>query len=388
MPASIPANSVLAQRLWDSRVTLFTESQSLAAHLYSTTENGIINVQDRQDVQDQGGGRGSKVTFYYGDRNRGQSLAPRALGSTGFGQEQGQRPTYQQDMWLAAHELSSATTEALPVGQMYTNVPLEKKELMAAGAEAAEIICRSSYYHLAGVTAYNSTGSLWPVSPFGNDVTEVDSAHRFWTNGKTSDAAVAADSASILTVEYLETVITRLQSRANGVVSPLVPAETPWGEWFVFICDAEGNEQLQRHSSTNRFTSLTLSEIQGGNDVDKVAAFMKANSGFQSTRKILVLVDDYTPFAQSGSTSGATTAGTQIGNARRGMLLGRLAAHHKWGQHFDAETSHIKCSSHTVYQKTGWVFYTHAGMVATIANGQRYGSATVTYYVNASTPTN
>lgn len=388
MPASIPANGVLAQRLWDSRVTLFTESQCIAPHLYGTDDGACIHVEARQDQVDQGGGRGSKLTFYYGDRFRGQSLAPRALGSTGFGQATGQRPTYQQDMWLAAHELASAGHENLVAGQQYTNVPLEKKELMAAGAEAAELLCRSHYYHLAGVTAYNSSGSLWTVSPFGNDVTEVDTAHRFWTNGKTTDAGVAADANSILTVEYLETVITRLQSRANGVLSPLVPADTPWGKWFVFICDTEGVEQLNRHSSTNRFTSLTLAEIQGGNDVDKVASFMRANSGFESTRRILVLVDDYTPFAQSGSTSGATTAGTQIGNARRGMLLGRFAAHHKWGQHFDAEASHIKASYHSVHMKTEWIFYTHAGSVATIANGQRYGSATITYYVAASTPTN
>lgn len=385
--ASVPANSILAQQIWDTRVTLLAESQCLAPHLYGTGDGAVIHVEDRQDAT-EGSGRGSKITFRYGDRLRGQSLAPKALGSTGFGQAQGPRPIYEQDMWLAAHELSSATTENLVAGQMYTNVPIEKKELHAAGAEAAELICRASYYHLAGVTAYNSSGSLWTVSPFGNDVTEVDTAHRFWTNGKTTDAGVAADSASILTVEYLETVITQLQSRANGVNSPLVPASTPWGEWFLFICDAEGNEQLQRHSSTNRFTSLTLAEIEAGNDIDKVAAFMKANSGFQSTRRILVLVDDYTPFAQSGSTSGATTAGTQIGHARRGMLLGRFAAHHKWGAHFDAQTAHIKCSSHTVHHKTEWILYTHAGMVATIAKGQRYGSATVTYYVAAATPTN
>ena len=52
---------------------------------------------------------------------------------------------------------------------------------------------------------------------------------------------------------------------------------------------------------------------------------MKANAGFQGSRRILVLVDDYVPFGQSGSTSGLTTAGTQIGNVRRGLLLGRMA---------------------------------------------------------------
>ena len=386
MPSSIPANSVLKQSLWDARVTLFTESQCLAPSLYGTGDDAIIHVEDRQDVKDLGGGRGSEVTFYYGDRYRGQSLAPRALGSTGFGQETGQRPVYKQSMNMQAQELASCSFENLVAGQTYTNVPLERKELRDCGAEAAELLCRSHYYHLSGLTAYNA-GGLWPVSPLGNDVTEMDASHRFWTNGKTSDAAVAADSASILTVEYIETVITRLQGRAN-VLSPLVPGKTPWGEWFVCIVDSEGIEQLTRHSTTNRVMSLTLSEIQGGKDIDKVASFMQANSGFQGTRKVLYLVDEYTPFGQTGSTPAATTAGTQVGNVRRAMLLGRFAAHHKWGAGFDKDSAHIKASYHSVYEQVGWKFFSHSGGVATIANGQRFGSATISYYVAAATPTN
>lgn len=391
MPSSIPANSVLKQSLWDSAVTLFTESQCLAPSLYGTGDDAVIHIEARQDQKDLGGGRGSQVTFYYGDRNRGQSLAPKALGSTGFGQETGQRPIYQQTLSMQAQELASCSLENLVAGQTYTNVPLERKELRDCGAEAAELLCRQHYYHLSGVTAYNSSGSLWTVSPFGNDVTEMDTAHRFWTNSKTSDAAVAADAASILTVEFVETVITKLQGRAN-VLSPLVPGKTPWGEWFVCIVDSEGIEQLTRHSTTNRVMSLTLSEIQGGNDIDKVASFMQANSGFQGTRKVLYLVDEYTPFGQTGSTPGATTAGTQVGNVRRAMLLGRFAAHHKWGQGFDAESAHIKASSHAVYEQVGWKFFTHAGGLATIAgptgNLQRFGSASISYYVTAATPTN
>lgn len=388
MPSSIPAGSVLRQSLWDARVTLFTESQCLAPRLYGTGEDAIIHIEDRQDQKDQGGGRGSDLTFYYGDRNRGQALAPKPLGATGFGQETGQRPIYKQNMVMQAQELSSCSFENLVAGQTYTNVPLERKELRDCGAEAAELLCRSHYYHLAGITAYNSSGSLWTVSPFGNDVTELDTAHRFWTNGKTSDTAVGADSASILTMEYVETVITYLQSRANGVVSPLVPGKTPWGEFFVAIVDAEGIEQLTRHSTTNRIMSLTLAEIQGGNDIDKVGSFMQANTGFQGTRRVLFLVDDYAPFGQSGSTPAATTAGTQIGHVRRMQLLGRFAAHHKWGQGFDAQSAHIKASYHSVYEQVGWKFFTHAGGVATIANNQRFGSATISYYVNAATPTN
>lgn len=387
--AAIPENSVLVQQLWAARVTNFSENLCLAPKLYGKSDDSVIVTEDRQEVSDQGG-RGSKVTFYYGDRYRGQQLVPKPLGGTGFGQETGQRPVYEQDMNMQAQELSSCFFENLVAGQTYTNVPLERKELQNCGAEAAELVCRSHYYHLAGITAYNSSGALWPVSPFGNDCTELDTRHRFWTGSQTSDSGVAGTTSAILTVEYVETVITALQNRASGVLSPLVPAKTPWGMWFIAICDSEGMEQLTRHSTTNRIMSLTLAEIQGGNAPDKVASFMQANSGFQGTRRVLYLVDDYTPFGQSGSTPGATTAGTQIGNVRRLMLLGQMAAHHKWGQGFDADSAHIKASYHGEYERVGWKFFTHAGSVATIAgpagNLQRFGSATISYYVTAATP--
>lgn len=388
--ASVPANSVLAQQLWAARVTLFAENMCLAPRLYGKGEDSAVVVEDRQEVGDSGDGRGSKVTFRYGDRFRGQSLQPKPLGATGFGQETGQRPVYEQDMNMQAQELSSCFTENLVAGQTYTNVPLEKKELHNCGAEAAELICRSDYYHLAGLTAYNSSGTLWGVSPNGNDVTELDELHQFWTGSQSSDSGVAGTTSAILTVEYVETVITALQNRASGVLSPLVPAKTPWGSWFIAICDSEGMEQLTRHSTTNRVMSLTLAEIQGGNAPDKVASFMQANSGFQGTRRVLYLVDDYTPFGQSGSTPGATTAGTQIGHVRRMMILGQQAAHKKWGRGFDADSAHIKCSYHSEYERTGWKFFTHCGMVASIAgpagNLQRFGSATLSYYVTAATP--
>lgn len=387
MPVQVTHGNVLAQKLWDASVTLFTESQCICASLYGKSEDACINVEDRQEMADTG--RASQVQFWYGDRHRGQSIRPRALGATQFGQSQAQRPIYNQTMVMSAQELATTSFQNLEVGQTYTNVPLERKELRDCGAEAAELICRSVYYHLSGLTAYNSSGVLWEVSPCGNDVTELDTAHRFWMGGETTDAGVAGNTSAILTVEALEAIITKLQSPAH-VISPMVPAKTPWGEWFIFICDSEGNEQLQRHSATNRYMSLVLSEIQGGNAVDKVAAFMRANSGFQSTRRILVLVDDYTPFAQSGSTSGLTTAGTQIGNARRGMLLGRLAMHLKWGQGFDAESTHIRASYHKVHLQEDWKFLTHWGGVRTIptshATPQSMGAATVTYYVTAATP--
>lgn len=390
MPVSVEHGNILSQRRWDSTVTLFTESQCVAPSLYGKGDDAIIKVEDRQDVKDAGDGRASQVQFWFGDRNRGTALAPKALGATAFGQEQAQRPIYSQTMSMQAQELATCSFLNTVIGQTYTNIPLERKELRDCGAEAAELLCRSVYYHLSGLTYYNNT-SVWPVPPCGNLVYEHDSSHRFFMGGETTDAGVAGNANAILTVESLETIITKLQTRSSGVISPMAPAKTPWGEWFVFICDSEGNEQLTRHSSTNRYTSLTLSEIQGGNAVDKVASFMHANQGFASTRKILVIVDDYTPFGQSGSTSGATTAGTQIANVRRGMLLGKMAMHLKWGEHFDAATAHIKASNHSIYTQEGWKFYTHWGGVRTIPTNhttpQSFGCATVAYYVTASTIT-
>lgn len=383
--------SAFAQKLWGARVTLYTENQCVLPHLYGKGEDAIINVGDKQDIVDNG--RGSQVQIWFGDRFRGQSLGPQPLGATQFGAETGSRPVYSQTMIMQAQELSSTGLYNIVAGQTYTNVPLEKKELRDCGAEAAEIICRSCYYHLAGITAYNTStfSAAWKVPPMGNLVTEHDAAHAFYTNGKTSDATVAADSASILTVEFLETIITKLQNRAF-VKSPLSPGNTPWGDgFFVFICDSEGNEQLTRHSASNRFTSITLAELQGGQALDKVASYMQANQGFQSTRRILVIVDDYTPFGQSGTTPNATTAGTQIGNVRRGMLLGRMAMHMRWGQGFDADSTHIMATHHSEYTQEGWKFYTHWGGLRTIPTSdptpQSFGCAVVSYYVAASTPT-
>jgi hypothetical protein len=270
-------------------------------------------------------------------------------------------------------------------------IPIERHELRACGGESAELLCRMLYYHCCGITAYNPTGTLWTIPPAGNLVTELDAAHRFWAGAaNTSDALVAADTAALLTVERFEKIITGLQSRASGVISPMTPATTPWGEWFLVVIDPEGNEQLTRYSSANRFTSLSLAEIQGGNAVDKVASYMKANSGFQGTRNILYLVDDYLPFGCTGTTSGATTAGTQVGNVRRALILGRFGAHVKWGQGFDTESVHIRAAYHKEFLQEEWRFLTHMGAVPTIPTNhptpQRYATATLAYHVDAATP--
>lgn|GEM_PF-6041928 len=396
--AQIPAASYLTKSLWDTAVTMMAENQCICAQLYKKTtedgnDDGIICVDDRQDVRDPGDGRGSDITYYFADRYRGQEIGPKPLGATAFGQFSPQRPTWKQNMVLRAQELATTGFFALEIGQTYSNIPLHTKELQACGAEAAEIICRSVYYHLAGLTAYNNAtySPQWQDPPCGNLVTELDAAHRFWCGGETTDAGVAGNANAILTMEFLEQCITSLQDRSMGVISPFVPGWTPWGEWFVFICDFQGLEQLTRHSSTNRVMSLTLAEIQAGNDIDKVASFMHANQGFAGTRKILVLPDAYTPFGQSGSTSGATTAGTQIGHVRRGMLLGRLAMKMIWGQGFDSESSRIRATSFTMHEQQDWKLLTHWGGKAIIPDDhptpQRMGSATVAYYTPAVTPT-
>lgn len=388
----VPANGALAQRMYDSALTMMVEQESIAAKLLGKSDAAVINVEDRQEVSEE---RGSSLQYFYGDRRRGQAIAPKPMGATGFGQEAAGRPTWTQTMNLQAQELGTCSIDTPEISQQYTNIPLERHEVRSMGAEAAEIQARSLYYHLAGITAYNDAsasggGALWEVPPCGNNVSEMDAAHRFFAAGKTTDGLVAADSSATLSVELLESKISYLQSRAN-VISPFVPAETPWGNWFLFICDNEGVDQMTRYSSSNRFTSLTLAEIQGGQAVDKIGAFMQANSGFRGTKNILVLIDDYTPFGQSGTTAGLTTAGTQIGNVRRGMLLGRLAMHVKFGAGFDAESSHMRATSHKVYTKTAWKLYTHWGGLPTIPSNhptpQRLGSATISYYVSSATPT-
>ena len=215
MPTNIPAGGYLAQQLWSSAVTLFTEAQCLCPVLYRKGDDGVISVEDRQDVKDMGD-RGSSVQFWYGDRRRGQDIAPKALGATQFGQSAPQRPIYSQSLNMQAQELATTGWVNMEIGQTYTNVPLERKELRDCGAEAAELICRSIYYHLGGLTAYNSTGTLWTVSPCGNAVTELDAKHRFFMGGQTTDAGVAGDANAILTLESLELIITKLRDPLLG----------------------------------------------------------------------------------------------------------------------------------------------------------------------------
>lgn len=387
MPASNPAGSLYDQRQWDTSVTLFTESETILPRLYSTRDDALIHVEATEKADD-GDARGSAVEFKYGDRRRGQELQPRAIGSQGFGQSDPARPIWRQNMSIVGQQLASTGMVNLIIDQAYTMIPLERHELRACGAEAAELLVRQMYYQLCGITSYNST---WSIPPGGNLVRELDSAHRFFAGAaNTSDAQVAIDTAALLTVERFESIITGLQSRASGVISPMAPGWTPWGNWFVAVIDPEGNEQMTRHSSSNRYTSLTLAEIQGGNAVDKVASYMKANSGFQGTRNILYLVDDWLPFGCSGTTSDATTAGTQIGNVRRALILGQLGAHVKWGQGFDTESVHIRATYHKEHTQEEWRFMTHMGMVPTRPENhptpQRMASATLAYYVSAATP--
>lgn len=387
MPTSVTPGSTLDQKRWSPTVTLFTESQTIVAHLFGEGDGAVIHVDQKAIDADI---RGSQTEFKYGDRFRGQQIGPQPLGTTKFGQETGQRPLYKQTLSLLPQELATAGEFALWAGQQYTDVPIERHDLRGAGAESAEIITRSIYYHLAGVTAYNSAAK-WATPPCGNLVRELDASHRFFAGGvQTTDAGVAGDATAVLTMEYLESIITQLSSHAY-VASPLAIPSTPWGDYFIFITDPEGNQQLSTHSTTNRYMSLTLSELQGGASLDKVASFMKLNQGFVGTKQILVLVDDMVPFGQSGSTADATTAGTQIGNVRRGMLLGRRAMELQWGAGFTASESHIMASYFQEHEWESWKFYTHWGGITTrpdaaVGSGQRFGSATVSYHVNAATP--
>lgn len=391
MPTSVLPGGYLDQKRWSPTVTLFTECQTVVAHLIGTDDNAVIHADQKEIDADI---RGSQTEFKYGDRFRGSQLGPKALGATKFGSETGQRPLYKQTLNLLPQELATAGFFALWTGQQYTDVPIDRHDLRAAGAEAAEIYSRSLYYHLAGITAYNTAtyNSNWQVPPCGNLVREMDASHQFWCNGNTSDTGVAGDGSANLTMEFLETVATKLSSRAY-VTSPCAIPSTPWGDFIIFICDPEGNQQLQTHSTTNRYMSLTLSELNGGNSIDKVAAFMKLNQGFIGTKQILVLVDDLTPFGQSGTTADATTAGTQIGNVRRGMMLFRRAMEVQWGAGFTADTSHIMATYFQEHEWESWKFVTHWGglacrpdPIAPATTSQRFGSATISYHVGAATP--
>lgn len=389
MPTAVYPGGYLDQKRWSPTVTLFTESQTVVAHLIGEDDNAVIHADMKQIEADV---RGSQTEFKYGDRFRGAQLGPKALGTTKFGSETGQRPLYKQTLNLLPQELATAGFFALWSGQQYTDVPIERHDLRAAGAEAAEIYSRSMYYHLAGITAYNTPAynSNWSSPPMGNLVRELDASHRFYCNNNTSDAGVAADGGANLTMEFLESIATKLSSRAY-VQSPGAIPSTPWGDFIIFITDPEGNQQLQTHSTSNRYMSLTLSELNGGASIDKVAAFMKLNQGFVGTKQILVLVDDLTPFGQTGSTADDTTAGTQIGGVRRGMLLFRRAMEVQWGQGFTADTSHVMASYFQEHEWESWKLFTHWGGISTrpdaaVGSGQRFGSATVSYHVGAGTP--
>lgn len=403
MPVHVPTNSALAQRAYDSAVTLMSESFTALPKFFRQTtkskggdsvDDGIINLESRQEVGDlgknsDGSPRFSQAQFWYGDRRRGQDIVPLPLGSTGFGQAPAQRPIYTQTINMYAMEFPGASFQSLEIGQTYTNVPVESLELRHAGAEAAELLARQYYYHLAGITAYNGglAGAKWTVPPLGNLVTEMDDRHRFFCNSQTTDTGVAGDTSAVLSMEFLGDVLSTLLNRSY-VQNPMTEADSILGKGFFFFCDKEGARQLLRHSATNQISMYTLAHLNGGKDLDKLVQ-MRASSGFQGTDGITVIIDDYVPFGQSGTTANATDVGTQIAKVRRGVLCGAKGLKLMFGQGFDSESSRLRCSYHRVHLQEDWKLFTHCGGAAMVptsmSSPERLGSATVSYNVNGQT---
>jgi len=370
---SIPYSSPLAQQMYRSGLILETERTVRAFAFAGTEPNNAIVIEDKP-----GTGRGNNIKLRF--RATNHTRIPKSRGVNVLGTED-TRATLEDDISLRYFVMADGAVENL-TDQMEVDFALIENEQIGMAKEAGEIFEKSAMNQLCGYSVVNDT-SIYPDYAWsgGNIVTEPDSAHRYFcpdNNGSNAnEAAVAADSNSILTNRVVDEVTKRMRS-LDYITYPIAPAAVsfvPGGEAYLVFAHGDGMQQVRSNSSDSDVYDLSKAAIQGG--LPPQLSNLVTGEGFY-IGKTLYLESDFCTSGTNGA-DGSSGIATRQGNVKRAVVLGARAAHLVWGESFTGG-NHLGYKEMLVYRRLGMISDTTYGLKATLVNGQRWASYVISHY--------
>lgn len=370
---SIPYSSALAQQMYRSGMILESERTVRAFAFAGTEPNNALVMEDKP-----GSGRGNNIKIRFRPTNHNR--VPQTRGVNILGTED-TRPTLEDDISLRYFVMATGAVENI-TDQMEVDFELIGNEQIGMAKEAGEIYERSAMNQACGYSVVNDL-TLYPDYGWsgGNIVTEPDSAHRFFcpdNNGaNANEAAVAADSNSILTNRVVDEVTKRIRS-LNYITYPIAPCAVPFvpgGEAYLLLASGDGMQQVRSNSSDSDVYDLSKAAIQGG--LPPQLSNLTTGEGF-FIGKTLYLESDFCTMGTNGADGSSGIAARQ-GNVQRAVLLGARALHLVFGESFTGG-NHLGYSEMKVHRRLSMLTDTVWGLKAVLVGGQRWASFVISHY--------
>lgn len=379
---SITQSSQFSQQAYRRGLILEAETRALLMALSGTEDDNVFVIEESPGVT-----RGTNMKLRFKAKNR--APMPRGYGADLYGNEQSPAQWHEYSFDINYLVLASGAIENAVSDNNEVDIDLLESEQIKMAEDAATITEYSLMHQVAGYTpvnasAYTVDGTEYVLSGC-NPCTAPDAAHHFFcpdsSGENTTEAQVAADSTAQLTNRVVDKALAKLQSKFH-VKWPLVVPRTPWGRGYVLLCSLEAMRQVKENSSESDIYDLEKACIMGG--MDPMNASIWNGEGFK-INNTFYLASDYCTLGCSGETAGATTAGTAISNVARAVLLGARAAHGRYGEGFAGAENHLGYSEHNVFRRMSMLTDTVWGWATTIIDGQRWGSAVISHYTDATT---
>lgn len=378
---SITSSSAFAQQAYRRGLILEAETRAILMSLAGSEPDNIFVIEESPGVS-----RGSNLKLRFKAKTR--APMPKGYGADVWGNE-GNSTFLEYDFGLGYLVVADAALENAVSDNNELDIDLLEAEHVTMAENAATITEFSIMHQVAGYTpvnaaAYTVNGTAYALSGC-NPTTAPDVAHHFYapdsSGENTTEAGVAADPTAQLTNRVVDKALAKLQSRFHSKW-PLVVPRTPWGRGYVLLCSLEGMRQVKENSSESDIFTLEKACIQGGMDPNNASIWN--GEGFK-INNTFYLASDYCTLGCSGETPGAETAGTAISNVQRAVLLGARAAHCRYGEGFAGAENHFGYTDHTVHRRMSMQMDTVWGWATTIVDGQRWGSAVISHYSDATT---
>jgi hypothetical protein len=364
------ADSFVAERSWDAKVTYAAEQLSIMQHFAGPEDDQDVAFR-QYDIAGAKKGTNHQVTFSdIGDPDLGVS-------SNTVGQED--EATVLIDNIRINDFYCPRKIEDLVLEQQQFKWNREDLEVYASGRIWARWFDRWVINSLAGITYYNSQPKYRRTG--GNIVVAPDSFHivRAPVGGShATDAAVAGDANAVLS----GALIRNLEMRAGTEVLIgkwyLAPCKTPWGLLYVFVVGRQGYNQLIGNTNAGEIYPIEVAKLQGGRPDDDNPFIYSRPVVIYNT---LVLRTDFVP---RGETSGAPQANTE-----RGVFFGAGAGAWAYGEGFTGG-NHLQWARHDILWRRNVTSRTYCGFKplipqedAPVPANERFGAIAVTYYTAA-----
>ena len=359
MPDNIGYQSSLKEQAWRAGVTLEAERATNMMAFAGKDEYDAFRIH-------YGGDRGDKLTHRFSRLNRRN---PKVLGDPVLGHE-ADTEKLEDSLFIRYFLLDGAIENTVGSQQL---ISFDEKDLQRSlrAREWGELYEQWIINQLVGNTHTSVTTAADNGLSGGNAPVAPDADHWYFvpdSAANADEAAVAADSASVMTSDVIDELVMRMQSKAY-VEWPIAPCNTPFGQLYVMVVHPTGFKQIKANTADSDIYDIARAKIQGGNSVDENELITGAGFIYENT---LVLKSDFCPAV--------------IANARRGAIFGAGALDIRFGEGY-TDGEHLGYAEQThLPRRWSFIVDTVAGMKVRIpqepdtANNQRFGCYVFSHY--------